>query len=102
MIQIFPVTDLDAEVSLAQNSPGVPGAVDAGDRFGSAVAFVSGASERAVLVGVPDDVDNSTGMVNVLPLGGGAPRFWKPGTNGVPGGGNRFGDALGSVHGGTT
>jgi hypothetical protein len=102
MIQIFPVTDLDAEVSLAQNSPGVPGAVDAGDRFGSAVAFVSGAGERAVLVGVPDDVDNSTGMVNVLPLGGGTPRFWKPGTNGVPGGANRFGDALGSVHGGTT
>jgi hypothetical protein len=41
-------------------------------------------------------------MVNVVPLGGAAPRFWKPGTNGVPGGANRFGDALGSVHGGTT
>ena len=101
-IQIFPVTDLDAEVTYSQSSPGVPGGVDAGDRFGSAVAFVSGAGERVVLVGVPNDVDNSTGMVNVLPLGGGTPRFWKPGTNGLPGGANRFGDALGSVHGGTT
>ena len=101
-IQIFPVTDLDAEVTYSQSSPGVPGGVDAGDRFGSAVAFVSGFSERAVLVGVPNDVDNSTGMVNVLPLGEGTPRFWKPGTNGVPSGANRFGDALGSVRGGTT
>ena len=102
LVQIFPVTDLDAEVSYSQGSPGVPGGVDAGDRFGSAVAFVSGFSERAVLVGVPDDVDNSTGMVNVLPLGGGTPRYWKPGANGVPGGANRFGDTLGSVHGGTS
>lgn len=80
----------------------MPGAVDAGDRFGSAVAFVSGLDERAVLVGVLDEVDHSTGMANVLPLGGGSPRYWKPGTNGVPGGANRFGDALGSVPGGTT
>jgi hypothetical protein len=92
----------NAEVSYSQGSPGVPGGVDAGDRFGSALAFVSGFSERAVIVGVPDDVDNNTGMVNVLPLGGGTPRFWKPGAGGVPGGANRFGDALGSVHGGPT
>ena len=101
-IQIFPVTDLDAEVTYSQGSPGVAGGVAAGDRFGFAVAFVAGVSERAVLVGVPDDVANSTGMVNVIPLGGGTPRFWKPGTDGIPGGANRFGDALGSVHGGTT
>jgi hypothetical protein len=102
LVQIFPVTDLDAEVSYSQGSPGVPGGVDAGDRFGARLAFVSGFSERAVIVGVPDDIDNNTGMVNVLPLGGGTPRFWKPGANGVPGGGNRFGDALGGVDGGTT
>ena len=55
-----------------------------------------------MIIGVPDDVDNVNGMVNVIPMGGGTPRFWEPGVNGVPGGGNRFGDALGSVHGGTT
>ncbi len=102
LVQIFRVTNLAAELSYSQGSPGVPGGVDAGDRFGSALAFVSGFSERAFIVGVPDDVDHSTGMVNVIPMGGGAPRFWAPGTNGVPSGANRFGDALGSVHGGTT
>ncbi|HZA72414.1 MAG TPA: VCBS repeat-containing protein [Propionibacteriaceae bacterium] len=101
-VQIFRMTNLGAELTYSQASPGVPGGVDAGDRFGSRVAFVSGAGERAFLVGVPDDVDNSTGMVNVIPMGGGAPRFWEPGTNGVPGGANRFGDSLGSVDGGTT
>jgi hypothetical protein len=101
-VQIFRMSNLGAELTYSQSSPGVPGGVDAGDRFGSTVAFVSGAGERAFIVGVPDDVDHGTGMVNVIPMGGGAPRFWAPGTNGVPGGANRFGDALGSVHGGTT
>ncbi|HSU34616.1 MAG TPA: hypothetical protein VLJ88_03050 [Propionibacteriaceae bacterium] len=102
LVQVFPVTNLDAEVSYAQNSPGVPGAATAGDRFGAALAVVVGAPERAVIVGVPDDVDNASGMVNVIPFGGGAPRYWAPGINGVPGpGSSRFGAALGSVHGST-
>ena len=63
--------------------------------------MVVGASERAVIVGVPDDQDHSTGMVNVIPFDGGTPRFWAPGTGGVPGGANRFGDALGSSVGST-
>ena len=51
-----------------------------------------------LLVGVPDDVGNSTGMVNVIPFAGGTPRFWKPGTGGIPAGGaSRFGDALAGV-----
>ena len=98
---MFPVTDLDAEMSYSQDSPGVPGGVDAGDRFGASLAFVVGAPERALIVGVPDDVDNSTGMVNVIPFGGGTPRFWAPGIGGVPAGASRFGDALGSVAGST-
>ena len=54
-----------------------------------------------MIVGVPDDQDHSTGMVNVIPFDGGTPRFWAPGTGGVPAGASRFGDALGSVAGST-
>ena len=64
--------------------------------------MVVGATERAVIVGVPDDVDNASGMVNVIPFGGGPPRYWAPGVHDVPGpGSSRFGAALGSVHGST-
>ena len=102
-MQVFPVANLGGESTYAQNSPGVPGGVDAGDHFGSTLAFVAGAAERALIIGVPDDVDNSHGMVNVIPLGGGTPRFWAPGVGGVPAGGaSRFGGALASVNGGTT
>jgi hypothetical protein len=101
LVQVFPVTNLDAEVSYAQNSSGIPGAATAGDRFGAALAIVVGASERAVIVGVPDDADNATGMVNVIPFEG-TPRFWAPGVDDVPRpGSSRFGAALGSVHGST-
>ena len=56
--------------------------------------------ERAVIVGVPDDADKATGMVNVIPFGGGPARLWAPGVNGVPGpGSDRFGGALASVNG---
>jgi hypothetical protein len=102
-VQVFPVADLDAESSYAQNSPGVPGGVHAGDKFGTTLALMAGASERALIIGVPDDVDNSNGMVNVIPLGGGTPRYWAPGVNLVPAGGaSRFGGAPASVNGGST
>ena len=100
---MFPVADLGGESTYAQDSPGVPGGVDAGDHFGSTLAFVAGASERALIIGVPDDVDNSLGMVNVIPLGGGTPRAWVPGAGGIPTGGiSRFGGAVASVNGGST
>ena len=102
-VQVFPVADLGGESTYAQDSPGVPGGVDAGDHFGSTLAFVAGASERALIIGVPDDVDNSLGMVNVIPLGGGTPRAWVPGADGIPTGGiSRFGGAVASVNGGST
>lgn len=102
-VQLFPVADLGAESTYAQDSPGVPGGIDAGDKFGTSLAFVAGATERALIIGVPDDVDNSNGMVNVIPLGGGVPRYWAPGVNSVPAGGaSRFGGALASVNGGST
>ena len=58
----------------------------------------AGPSEKALLIGVPDDTANTTGMVNVIPLTSGTPRFWKPGISGIPAGGaNRFGASLVSV-----
>jgi hypothetical protein len=32
LVQVFPVTDLDAETTWSRDSTGVPGGVDAGDR----------------------------------------------------------------------
>ena len=103
MVQSFPVTDLDADTGLHAGHPGVPGAIEAGDQFGRTLAFVSGATERAWVIGVPDDVTDASGMVAVIPLGGGAPRSWIPGAGGVPAAGaSRFGGTVASVVGGTT
>ncbi len=97
-VQVFPVTDLDAETSWSQASAGVPGRVDAGDRFGTGLAMISGPTERALIIGVPDDVEHPTGMINIIPFGRGpSPRAWVPGSGGVPGGGSRFGDSLASA-----
>ena len=102
MVQVFPTHNLGSEVTWTQATPGVPGGADAGDKFGATLATVAGLGERALLVGVPDDVDNASGMVNVLPFGGGAPRAWVPGGDIPADGASRFGDSLASVNGGTT
>jgi hypothetical protein len=48
-----------------------------------------------LLIGAPDDVENSTGLVDVIPFGGGTARYWRPGVDGVPGAGaNNFGYSL--------
>jgi hypothetical protein len=93
LVQVFPLSNLGAELSYSQSSPGIPGEAEPGDRFGSSLAVVSGATERALLVGVPDDVENSTGMVNVIPFAGGTPRAWVPGIGGVPAGASRLGSS---------
>lgn len=97
-VQVFPVTNLSAEASYSQATPGVPGAVEAGDRFGRTLGVVAGAAERILIVGVPDDVGNPAGMVDVIPFGGGTPRFWAPGEGGGPNAGaSRFGGAIAST-----
>jgi hypothetical protein len=94
-VQIFPLDDLGAEVTHDQTSTGV-GTAAANDHFGEGLGFVAGATERAVLVGVPDDVQYSSGVVSVIPLPSGTPRSWRPGTGGVPTtGADRFGGAAG-------
>jgi hypothetical protein len=44
-----------------QDTTEVPGAAEAGDRFGTALAVVVGKQEQAILVGVPDDVRTASG-----------------------------------------
>jgi hypothetical protein len=91
LVQVFPLTDLGAELSYSQSSPGIPGEAGPGDKFGSTLAVVAGQLERALLVGVPDDVESNTGMVNVIPFAGGTPRSWVPGSDGIPAGASRLG-----------
>ncbi len=68
MVQVFPINNLGAESTYTQNTAGIPGGAEAGDKFGSTLAVVEGAAERVLLVGVPDDVGNSTGMVERDPV----------------------------------
>jgi Domain of unknown function (DUF1929)/FG-GAP repeat len=94
-VQIFPLDDLGAEVTHDQGSTGV-GTAAANDHFGEGLGFVAGVAERAILVGVPDDVQYSSGVVSVIPLPSGTPRSWRPGVGGVPTtGADRFGGAVG-------
>jgi hypothetical protein len=91
------MNNLAAERNFSESSPGIPGNAQAGERFGSALAVVSGTQERALLIGAPDDVENSTGLVDVIPFGGGTPRYWRPGVGGVAApGAARFGYSVAS------
>ena len=95
-VQIFPLDDLAAETTYDQNSTGVDGTAAANDHFGEGLGFVSGVAERSILVGVPDDVEFSGGIVNVIPLTGGSLRSWRPGDGRVSStGADRFGGAAG-------
>jgi hypothetical protein len=95
-VQIFPLDDLGAEATYDQNSTGVDGTAAANDHFGEGLGFVAGVAERSILVGVPDDVEFSGGIVNVIPLTGGSLRSWRPGDGTVSStGADRFGGAAG-------
>lgn len=97
LVQIFPLDALGGEATYQQSMGTVPGEPAANEHFAEGLGFVAGVAERSVLVGVPDDVQNPTGMVNVIPLTGGAQRSWIPGSGGLPSipGADRFGGAAG-------
>ncbi len=96
LVQIFPLDDLGAETTYDQNSTNIDGTAAANDHFGEGLGFVAGVAERSILVGVPDDVEFSSGIVNVIPLTGGSLRSWRPGAGNVPAtGADRFGGADG-------
>jgi Galactose oxidase-like, Early set domain/FG-GAP repeat len=95
-VQVFPLDDLAAEVTYDQNSTGIAGTAAANDHFGEALGFVAGVAERSILVGVPDDMEYSGGIVNVIPLTGGSMRSWRPGDGRIGlSGTDRFGGAAG-------
>ena len=95
-VQIFPLDDLGSEATYNQQPLNIDGEPQAGDHFGEGLGFVAGVAERSILVGVPDDVEFSIGMVNVIPLTGGSLRSWRPDKDGVPStGSDRFGGAAG-------
>ncbi len=89
-----------------QNSPGVPGAAEPGDRFGEELAPVqSGELGGGVLVGQPSEdlgARTDAGMLTVLPAPGATPAGPGPyavtqNTPGIPGAveaGDRFGAAV--------
>ena len=98
MVQVFRMSNLGAEQTYTQATSGIAGGPGDGDHFGRSLAVVAGVSEKVLLVGVPDDSANSTGMVNVIPLTAGTPRFWKPGAGGIVSiGSGAFGASLASV-----
>lgn len=100
LVQVFAMSNLVSDVIWTQGGPGVPGSPDDGDRFGATLAMVAGAAERVVLVGVPEDTALTTGMVDVIPFGGGTPRSWAPGGLIPTAGASRLGASLGGVSGG--
>jgi hypothetical protein len=96
-VQLFPLADLTADTTYTEDYAGVPGTAKRGDRFGAAVGGVVGGTERVLLVGVPDDVDRTRGVVDVIPVGATGIRAWVPGTDGVPASGAaRFGQVVAS------
>ena len=98
VVQVFPINNLGAESTYTQNTAGIPGGCRGRRQVRQHAGCGRRRPERVLIVGVPDDVGNSTGMVDVIPFAGGTPRFWKPGTDGISAAGaSRFGDALASV-----
>ncbi|MGH3713016.1 MAG: integrin alpha [Micromonosporaceae bacterium] len=81
-VQVLTVTNPAADAAYDQNSTGVAGTPEPNDHFGWSVTAAGGTSEGAMLIGVPHDGQNTTGLVNVIPVGG-AGRFWKPGVGGI-------------------
>jgi hypothetical protein len=96
-VQLFPITRLSAEATYTQASLSLPGTTEGTAQFGSAVSLVAGSGEQALLIGVPQHNVFVGGIVDVVPLGGGAPRAWVPGVGGVAGEPIYFGTTLGGT-----
>nr|WP_294694893.1 VCBS repeat-containing protein [uncultured Friedmanniella sp.] len=100
-------------LAVTQDSPGIPGIAETGDRFGAAVTlnYLAGESGTVdAVVGVPNEDIGSVldaGAVSVLrdiyfePTGVGLDQG-SPGVAGAPERGDRFGEALDSVQVGAT
>lgn len=104
-VQVLPLTAAgalaSARVVLTQNSPGVPGSSEDGDRFGTALA----GQDRTMVIGTPDEAVGTrtdAGSVTILSAKSTAPTSYAgvgvtQNTAGVPGTaetGDRFGAAV--------
>lgn len=91
LVQVFG----DHQRSFDQGSLAVGDRAEAHDRFGSTLAVVD---DDVLLVGVPDDVQRTSGVVELVALDGSRPaRHLLPGGAGGPSAGaSRFGAALGA------
>ena len=90
-MQVFPIGDLDAEAATPRTPRYRRQSPVTAIRFGTTLAAVAGATERAMIIGVPDDTAHTTGMVNVIPLER-HPAVLEAGHRCVPAGGaSRFG-----------
>ncbi|GAA1719646.1 hypothetical protein GCM10009809_14290 [Isoptericola hypogeus] len=78
LVQVVPIFDAADDTGYSQSSPGVPGAPQAGDKFGLAISVITAPGEQALLVGSPTDVGYPDGLVAVIPSDGGAPRGLAP------------------------
>ena len=103
LVQVFPVTDLDAEVSYAQNSPGDPrGGPAATDSAASLAIVVGGSGASGDRRRARRRRPRPTAWSTSSPSGVARRDTGRRGSTGVPGpGSSRFGAALGSVHGST-
>jgi hypothetical protein len=98
VVQVFPISSApgSGDVLLRQGQDGITsGTPEAGDHFGA--AFTE--SSQTLLIGAPDDVTHSEGIVHGVPMalfrgGTGTPSTWVPGQDGIPTGGARFGASI--------
>lgn len=74
LVQPFVISDgvLGFSAAISQDSPGVPGGVESGDRFGASVEIVRACTDgKAIAVGAPDEdlgsIKNS-GLVDLVPF----------------------------------
>jgi hypothetical protein len=98
IVQVFPFGNAPGtgDVLLRQGQDGlVSGTPEAGDHFGAAFAN----SSATLLIGAPDDVTDSEGVVHGIPMAyfrgeTVTPSTWLPGQDGIPTGDARFGASI--------
>jgi hypothetical protein len=84
---------VQAAASYTESSPGTPGTVARGNRFGLTLAAMEGVAESVVAVASPVQGAGSVFLVS----SDGDTRAWVPGRGGVPASSGRFGWALGGL-----
>jgi hypothetical protein len=85
------IVSLELVPTITEDTPGTPGSVQAGSRFGSSLAGLIGQEEQSLAISSPFQ---DGGSVFVFDLVHENNRAWKPGTGGIGGVGVRFGQSV--------